>query len=208
VRHRKGRGDGNSLMQVAAAVVGTAAASQHIPTQPQPKCSPELVREVVRTFVRVSDHDGATADQILAAMPGKTDLGHVLDALEHLELTGRLVREGVRFLRAPGSMIRARELGDAAQEIERLRARVAELEQAAPAAALDVHAALNTYEVAAGVDPGVEDLTPSMLLVVGANHRRLVVRWQDEGVWVGGCLIAAREDAEALAAFITRVAGG
>lgn len=77
-------------------------------------------------------------------------------------------------------------------EVARLRARVAELEQAAPAAALDVHAALNTYEVAADVPPGFDLPTPNMLLVIGANHRRLIVRKDAAGVWIGGCLISER----------------
>jgi hypothetical protein len=42
--------------------------------------------------------------------------------------------------------------------------------------------------------------------LVGVNERRLIALWTDEGVWVGGCLITNRADAEYLAAFLTREA--
>lgn len=74
---------------------------------------------------------------------------------------------------------------------------------AASAESLDVHAALNTYEVAPDVPEGVAE-EPSTLVIVGANHRRLIVRWTDEGVWVGGCLVTDEAVADRLAAFITR----
>lgn len=59
----------------------------------------------------------------------------------------------------------------------------------------------NTYETGA---PAGTTSSPAQLDVVGANGRRLIARWMPEGVWVGGCMIASREDAEKLAAFITR----
>lgn len=55
-------------------------------------------------------------------------------------------------------------------------------------------------------EPGVTE-TPWQLDVVGANHRRLIAYWApDGGLYVGGCLIGDRSDAEALAAFILREA--
>lgn len=74
---------------------------------------------------------------------------------------------------------------------------------AASAEGLDVHAALNTYEVALDVPEGAaEEL--NTLAIVGANHRRLIARWTSAGVWVGGCLITDEAVADRLAAFITR----
>lgn len=54
-------------------------------------------------------------------------------------------------------------------------------------------------------EPGVTEAA-DQLDVVGANRRRLIARWTKEGVYVGGCLIADRADAEYLAAFLTREA--
>jgi hypothetical protein len=168
MRYRKGRGDGNSLMQVAAAVVGSAAASQVIPAAD----GPASVRHPDGT-----QHDPYTADD---------------------------VRERER---AAKPMHPSRDVIDTLQgEINHLRARIAELEQAEVTRELDVHAALNTYETPLDTPPGAEQITPSMLVAVGENGRRLISRWLPEGVWVGGCLIATREHAEALAAFITREA--
>jgi hypothetical protein len=50
--------------------------------------------------------------------------------------------------------------------------------------------------------------TPGQLDVVGANQRRLILRWEPDGsgVWIGGCLITNPADAEYLADFITREA--
>lgn len=69
-------------------------------------------------------------------------------------------------------------------------------------AALDVHAALNTYEVASGVPEQIAHPGPETISVIGANRRRLIVRRDADGLWVGGCLITDREVAEGLAAFI------
>jgi hypothetical protein len=53
--------------------------------------------------------------------------------------------------------------------------------------------------------PGVtEDM--GRLDVVGSNGRKLIATWTPEGLWIGGCLIADRADAEYLADFITREA--
>lgn len=62
-------------------------------------------------------------------------------------------------------------------------------------------AATHTYETSAV--PGATE-TPHQLDVVGANGRRLIMRWVPEGVWVGGCLITDQDVAGKLAAFITR----
>jgi len=165
MKFHKGRGEGNSLMQVAAAVVGSAAASQHIPAgppdddpYPDPGC-PKRTGNASNFCLLEAGHEGACDDE-------------------------------------PNP--------DLLRQIARLKARVAELEQAGPTAALDVHQALNTYEVAADVPPGVLPVAPHMAMVIGANHRKLIARWDTDGVWLGGCLIADREHAEALAAFITR----
>lgn len=80
----------------------------------------------------------------------------------------------------------------------------AQAQTAASVAALDVHAALNTYEVASGVPEQIAHPGPEMISVIGANRRRLIVRRDADGLWVGGCLITDREVAEGLAAFITR----
>ena len=157
MKFHKGRGDGNSLMQVAAAVVGSAAAAQHIPTGSPPCCD---------------DHE----------------------------------LDGVETIQCCHDCPAAEAAGPSVSEMERLRARVAELEQAAPVAALDVHAALNTYEVVAGTPAGFEQTAPHMARLVGANRRKLIARWDADGLWLGGCLIADREHAEALASFITREA--
>lgn len=45
---------------------------------------------------------------------------------------------------------------------------------------------------------------PAQQDIVGANGRRLILRWVPEGVYVGGCLITDREVAESLVRFITR----
>lgn len=45
---------------------------------------------------------------------------------------------------------------------------------------------------------------PAQQDIVGANGRRLILRWTDEGVYVGGCLITDQAVAESLARFITR----
>lgn len=45
---------------------------------------------------------------------------------------------------------------------------------------------------------------PAQQDIVGANGRRLILRWVPEGVYVGGCLITDREVAASLARFITR----
>lgn len=74
-------------------------------------------------------------------------------------------------------------------------------------AAMEIHAALNTYEVA-GTPPLAQHADPRTFVVVGANSRRLIARWNVDGVWIGGCLITDREHAEALARFITRESDG
>lgn len=166
MRHRKGRGDGNSLMQVAAAVVGSAAASQVITGGTHVNCSHDPNGYVVG------------GSMICAPRPTERDeVAHWKAEIERME----------------------REAG-------KLRARVAELEQAEVDRELTVHAALNTYEVAAGAPRGFDRTAPHMASVTGANHRLLIARREPEGVWIGGCLIADREVAEALAAFITREA--
>lgn len=45
---------------------------------------------------------------------------------------------------------------------------------------------------------------PAQQDIIGANGRRLILRWVPEGVYVGGCLIADPEVADSLARFITR----
>ncbi len=164
MRRHAGRGDGNSLMQVAAAVVGSAAAAQVVTGGTHVNCSHDPNGYVVG------------GSMICAPRPAERDeVAHWKAEIERME-----------------------------REAAKLRARVAELEQAEVDRELTVHAALNTYEVSTGTLPGAESVTSSLFVVVGANHRRLLARWQDDGVWVGGCLIADREAAQALSAFITR----
>lgn len=57
-----------------------------------------------------------------------------------------------------------------------------------------------------GQTPGTCETSPWQLEVVGANGRRLIAHWSPDGLYVGGCLVASRENAEALARFITREA--
>ena len=294
MRYRKGRGDGNSLMQVAAAVVGSAAAAQHIPTEPQhahtlgspcpvsgcrwpmpelccpdhdpdgvediqccddcpiaaaeeadtqvrlaaewervdpatrwptaaalrasaaalPRCcvqheevesitccpgcpndeswaadadrsvekvSPAFLAEVRAAVARMADSSGLKALHVQSALARKVHIGWVQDALERMEIGGELCRAGDwYFLPAPAPDL------------------------SSTATALDVHQALNTYEVAADVPQTYEDVTPHMALVIGANHRKLIARWDTDGLWLGGCLITDRGVAEKLASFITR----
>lgn len=55
-----------------------------------------------------------------------------------------------------------------------------------------------------GATPGAYTFNPAELDIVGANGRRLIVRWVPEGVYVGGCLITDPAAAEKLAEWITR----
>lgn len=59
---------------------------------------------------------------------------------------------------------------------------------AARAEGLDVHAALNTYEVEPDAVPGVYRNDPQVS-VVGENRRRLIVQRMPDGVWIGGCKV-------------------
>lgn len=52
--------------------------------------------------------------------------------------------------------------------------------------------------------PGAYVTHPDQLDIVGVNGRRLIVRWVDEGVYVGGCLITDPFVAERLASWVTR----
>lgn len=179
MRYRKGRGDGNSLMQVAAAVVGTAAAAQHIPTTGrnalhpwEPACDETCNNGKPEPCCPDHDPDGVEDIQCCDDCP--------VAAAEEADARVRLAAEW-EHVHPPG--------------VAALRA---------SAAALDVHQALNTYEVAADVPQTYEDATPHMALVIGANHRKLIARWDADGLWLGGCLITDREVAEQLVAFITR----
>lgn len=74
-------------------------------------------------------------------------------------------------------------------------AAAAQVIESSPAAAapegLDVHAALNTYEVSdrpQGITFGGTGRV-EVSEVVGANGRRLLLRDADDGIWIGGCLI-------------------
>lgn len=58
----------------------------------------------------------------------------------------------------------------------------------ARADALDVHAALNTYEVEPDATPGVYRNDPHVS-VVGENRRRLILQRMADGVWIGGCKV-------------------
>lgn len=62
------------------------------------------------------------------------------------------------------------------------------------------NAFMNSYETTGA--PGVTEMA-HQLDVVGSNGRRLIARLTPEGVWLGGCLIANRADAEYLAAWLT-----
>jgi hypothetical protein len=69
-----------------------------------------------------------------------------------------------------------------------------------------MHVAMNTYEtVAAGEGIYIEhddDDRISQVDVIGANHRRLIVRDTDEGLYVGGCVISNPAVARVLAEVI------
>jgi hypothetical protein len=67
-------------------------------------------------------------------------------------------------------------------------AAAAQVIEPAPIAALDVHAALNTYEVEPDVAPGVYRNDPQVS-VIGENRRRLIVQRMPDGVWIGGCKV-------------------
>jgi len=179
VRYRKGRGDGNSLMQVAAAVVGSAAAAQHIPTEPQhahtlgSPCPVSGCRWPMPELC-CPDHDPDGVEDIQCCDDCPVAVAEEADA------RARLATEWERVDSAGVTALRA------------------------SAAAFEVHQALNTYEVAADVPQTYEDVTPHMALVIGANHRKLIARWDTDGLWLGGCLITDRGVAEKLASFITR----
>lgn len=54
---------------------------------------------------------------------------------------------------------------------------------------LDVHEALNTYEES-GLPAGAYEIDLNTRAIVGANGRRLIIRRDHEGLWIGGCLIS------------------
>lgn len=60
----------------------------------------------------------------------------------------------------------------------------------------------HTYETAEL--PGAYVTHPDQLDIVGANGRRLILRWVDDGVYVGGCLITDPGVADKLATMVTR----
>lgn len=63
----------------------------------------------------------------------------------------------------------------------------------ASVADLDVHAALNTYEVLPDAKPGVY-LNYPQVSVVGENRRRLIMQRMADGVWIGGCKVTDPDD--------------
>lgn len=67
-----------------------------------------------------------------------------------------------------------------------------------------IHAALNTYETTDRA-PGVYD-DGGMRSVVGANRRRLIIKEQLGGVWIGGCKVESGDDLRKLAALLLAMA--
>ncbi len=222
MRPRRGRGDGHSLMQVAAAVVGSAAASQVIAPEPvrrpELKCSPETLVRVREAIMRLGE--GRIEYRWVHEALRPMHIGWVNDALEYLVQTGELRRFGSTYqvagcclyhdpdaeaVQCCGDCPTASAPAPAGDPAGHGFPTPSEPDVRSAVAAMDVHAALNSYETP-GTPEGAYEVDVATMAVVGANGRRLIVRWQDEGVWIGGCLITDPAVAETLAVFVAREA--